>query len=85
MLKTFFLVLAGRVSCGIHLAVVHLVGVEVGALLASLCMAFLVLGFDTTESAPFASRHQVPAYECQISVVVAPEEVAFVVVVVDYA
>ena len=52
-------------------------GVEVDALLASLRMAFLVLGFDTTESVPFASRHQVPAHECQVSVV-APEEVAFV-------
>jgi hypothetical protein len=57
-------VLTGGVSCGIHLVVIHLVGVEVDALLASLGVVFLVLGFGTTESVSFASRHQVPAHEC---------------------
>ena len=61
----------------VHLAVVDLVGVKLGALLASLRMAFLVLGFDAPESVPFAGCHQVPAHERQVPVV-APEEIAFI-------
>ena len=51
--------------------------VELGTLFASFCVAFLVLGLDAPKSAPFVSRHQVPAHECRVAIV-APEEIAFV-------
>ena len=66
-----------RVGCTVYFAIVDLVDVELGALFASLCVAFLVLGLDAPKSVPFASRHQVPAHESQVAIV-APEEIAFV-------
>ena len=70
-------VVVGRVDCTVYFVIVDLVGVELGALFASLYVAFLVLGLDAPKFVPFASRHQVPAHECQIAIV-APEEIAFV-------
>ena len=56
--------------------IVELVDVKVSPLLAPLCVAFLVLGFDAAEAASLAGGHQVPAHERQIAFV-PTEEIAF--------